>query len=73
MVISIPKGIHTMENKKAIISKNAPLYRRSRKKKRTEILNVLVNLLKMNRKYISFLLRISGKSYTEERQLLLQT
>ena len=61
MVIKIPEGIYTMKNKKAIISINAPLYRRSRKKKKIEILNELVNVLQLNRKYVSFLLRNSGK------------
>ena len=61
MVINIPKGIYTMEDRKAIISANAPLYRRSRKKIKSNLLNELVNVLKMNRKYISFLLRNSGK------------
>jgi len=59
--LNIPKGIYTMENRKAIISVNTPLYRRSRKKIKSNLLSELVLVLKMNRKYISFLLRNSGK------------
>ncbi len=45
-----------------VILKNAPRYRRARKKKKSRILDELSAILHFNRKYLALLLRSSGRS-----------
>lgn len=61
MVSKIPKKLYTMEEKYAIIRENAKIYQKARKKVKSEILNELTEILKMNRQYLSFLLRNTGR------------
>ena len=44
-----------------VIKENSKIYQKSKKKVKSEILNELVNILKMNRQYLSFLLRNTGR------------
>lgn len=52
---------YTMEQKYSIIKENAKIYQKSRKKIKGMILDELEQILKMNRQYLSFLLRNTGK------------
>lgn len=52
---------YTMEQKYSIIKENAKIYQKSRKKIKGMILDELEEVLKMNRQYLSFLLRNTGK------------
>jgi len=61
MVSKLPKGLYTMEKKYAIIKENAKIYQKGSKKLKTQILNELQEILWMNRQYLSFLLRNTGK------------
>lgn len=60
MVASIPRGLYTMRDRMSIISENVGKYRKSRKKGRSQILDELTEILGMNRKYLSFLMRNAG-------------
>ena len=53
--------VYNMEERYSIIAKNAPIYRKARKKEKTQILNELHKYLPMNRSYIAYLLRNTGK------------
>jgi len=59
--IIIPQGVYTMAAKMSIVSENAPKYRRSRKKMKSQLLDELSSILHYNRKYLSFLLRNAGR------------
>lgn len=61
MVSIIPQKVYTMGGRMSIISENAPKYRRSRKKMRSQLLDELSSMLHYNRKYLSFLLRNAGR------------
>lgn len=62
MVTIIPEGVYTMESKMSIIVHNSYNYRNASKKQKTIILNELTEILHMNRKYLSYLLRNAGKT-----------
>ena len=53
--------VYNMEERYSIIAKNAPIYRKARKKEKTQILNELREHLPMNRSYIAYLLGNMGK------------
>jgi len=61
MVSIIPQKVYTMGGRMSIISENAPKYRRSRKKMKSQLLDELSSILHYNRKYLSFLLRNAGR------------
>lgn len=61
MVIKIPNKLYNMEGKYAIIKANAGMYQKSREKIKSIILDELQQILKMNRQYLSFLLRNTGR------------
>ncbi len=61
MVSIIPKKLYTMQQRYSIIKENARKYQKGSKKIKTQILNELENILRMNRQYLSFLLRNTGK------------
>jgi len=64
MVIKIPNKlyrIYKMKERYAIIKENAKIYQKGSKKLKTQILNELQEILGMNRQYLSFLLRNTGK------------
>jgi len=50
-----------MEERYSIIAKNAPIYRKARKKEKTQILDELHKYLPTSRSYIAYLLRNTGK------------
>jgi len=62
MVSIIPKGVYTMKGRMSIISQNSSNYRKASKKKKSIILDELTQILHMNRKYLAYLLRNSGKT-----------
>jgi hypothetical protein len=47
--------VYDMKERYSIIAKNAPIYRKARKKEKTQILNELEKHLCMNRSYIAYL------------------
>jgi hypothetical protein len=53
--------VYNMEERYSIIAKNAPIYRKARKKEKTQILNELHEHLPTSRSYIAYLLRNTGK------------
>ena len=53
--------VYNMEERYSIIAKNAPIYRKARKKEKTQILNELHEHLPTSSSYIAYLLRNSGK------------
>jgi len=53
--------VNNMEERYSIIAKNAPIYRKARKKEKTQILNELHEHLPTSRSYIAYLLRNTGK------------
>ncbi len=61
MVSIFPKGLYTMEQRYAIIRENAKRYREGSKKVKGQILDELEKILDMNRQYLSFLLRNTGR------------
>ncbi len=61
MVSIFPGGLYTMEQKYAIIKENAKGYRKGGKKIKSQILDELERVLNMNRQYLSFLLRNTGR------------
>ena len=61
MVCIVPKGLYTMEQKYAIIKANAGRYQKGRKKIKSQILDEMEQILNMNRQYLSFLLRNTGR------------
>ncbi|MGC8971809.1 MAG: hypothetical protein ACP5K2_06375 [bacterium] len=63
MVTTIPEGVYTMKGKMSIIIHNAYNYCKGSKKQKTNILNELTEILHMNRKYLSCLLRNAGKTF----------
>ena len=62
MVSIIPEGVYTMKGKMSIIIQNSYNYRNSSKKQKTIILDELTEILHMNRKYLSYLLRNIGRT-----------
>jgi len=60
-MVIIPEGLYPMEQKYAIIQVNAERYRKGKKKVKGQILNELAEVLNMNRQYISYLLRNTGR------------
>ncbi|MEO0109676.1 MAG: hypothetical protein ABIL00_02690, partial [candidate division WOR-3 bacterium] len=61
MVITMPKEIYKMKIKRSIIKANAKNYHSASKKKKTEILNELVQITNLHRKYLITLLNGTGK------------
>lgn len=61
MMPIIPQKVYTVGGKMSIISENAVEYRRSRKKMKSQLLDELSSILHYNRKYLSLLLRVSGR------------
>jgi len=61
MVASIPKGLYNMKNRYVIIKHNHKKYKRASKKIKTAMLNELSEILHMNKQYLGYLLRNSGK------------
>ena len=71
MVSKLPKGLYTMEKKYAIIKENAKIYQKGRKKLKSQILDELEEILGMNRQYLSFLLRNTGKKVVIKKRGLI--
>jgi hypothetical protein len=72
MVIVIPEGLYHMEQKYAIIKVNAERYRKGTKKVKGQMLDELTKVLNMNRQYISYLLRNTGRKVVlRERGIVL--
>ncbi|MGE4358092.1 MAG: transposase family protein [Candidatus Omnitrophota bacterium] len=61
MVTKIPNKLYPMESKYKIIKENAERYRKGSKKFKKQMLDELEEIVKMDRQYISFLLRNTGK------------
>uniref|UniRef100_A0A7C6AAC4 Transposase n=1 Tax=candidate division WOR-3 bacterium TaxID=2052148 RepID=A0A7C6AAC4_UNCW3 len=61
MVIAIPEGICKMKAKRSIIKINAPKYQKAPKKMKSAILNDLVEITHLHRKYLTTLLNNTGK------------
>ncbi len=61
MIITIPKGVYPMSVNRSIIKANARNYRRATKKKKSAILNDLVQTTHLCRKYLITLLNGTGK------------
>jgi hypothetical protein len=61
MVASIPKGVYTMKTRYVIIKHNQEAYKKAPKKEKSEMINELSEILNMNRQYVGYLLRASGK------------
>ncbi|MDN5336475.1 MAG: hypothetical protein PWR02_1501 [Synergistales bacterium] len=61
MIARVPKGVYTMNDKHAIIKHNARAYQKGSKKTKSLILEDLSALLHMNRQYLAFLLRNTGR------------
>jgi DNA-binding transcriptional ArsR family regulator len=61
MVASIPKGVYTMKTRYVIIKHNQEAYKKASKKEKSEMINELSEILNMNRQYVGYLLRASGK------------
>lgn len=59
--IKLPEGVWTMETRYMIIKENAEIYKKASKREKTKILNELEIILSMNRDYIGYLLRNTGK------------
>lgn len=67
MVSTIPQKVYTRRSKMSIVYENAPRYRRSSKRVKSEVLDELSSILHYNRKYLSFLLRNAGREvYTAQ-------
>ncbi|MEO0110456.1 MAG: hypothetical protein ABIL00_06755, partial [candidate division WOR-3 bacterium] len=63
----MPKEIYKMKIKRSIIKVNAKNYHSASKKKKTEILNELVQITNLHRKYLITLLNGTGKViYTKD-------
>jgi len=69
MVSTIPKGVCTKEGRMSVVLKNAPRYRRARKKLKSAMLDELCAVLHYNRKYLALLLRSSGRSVFTHRAI----
>jgi len=61
MVAQVPKGVYTMKSRNVIIKHNARAYQKATKKQKGELLDELSEFLQMNRHYIGYLLRNTGK------------
>ncbi len=61
MVATVPKGVYTMKDRYVIIKHNAKAYQKASKKVKTEMLDELSAMLSMNRHYLGYLLRNTGK------------
>ena len=61
MVATVPKGVYTMKDRYVIIKHNAKEYQKASKKVKTEMLDELSAMLNMNRHYVGYLLRNTGK------------
>ena len=61
MVATVPEGAYTMPARKSIIAANAPKYRAGSKKLRSGLLDDLVQLTHLNRKYLGLVLRGTGR------------
>lgn len=71
--IQIPQEVFTMKGRYTIIKHNARKYQRARKKEKSEMLNELSGILSMNRHYIGYLLRNSGKTVLRKGKVLVIT
>ncbi len=58
--------VYNMEERYSIIAQNAPIYRKARKKEKTQILNELHEHLPTSRSYIAYLLRNMGKGLIKD-------
>jgi hypothetical protein len=61
MVATVPKEVYTMKNRYVIIKHNAKVYQKATKKQKSQMLDELSELLQMNRHYIGYLLRNTGR------------
>ena len=61
MVATVPKGVYTMKDRYVIIKHNAKAYQKASKKVKSEMLDELSAMLSMNRHYVGYLLRNTGK------------
>jgi hypothetical protein len=64
MVATVLVGVYTMKDRCVIENHNAKCYQRETKKVKNQMLNELSVLLYMNRQYLAWLLRTSGKGRT---------
>jgi len=70
MLTTIPEKIYNMKMKNSIIKHNAKIYQKSSKKMKSQILDELSSILHMNRKYLSYLLKISGKFFYAKNNII---
>jgi hypothetical protein len=67
MVSVISQRVYSRRTRMSIVSENAPRYRRSAKKVKSQLLDELCSILHYQRKYLSFLLRHAGREvYTPQ-------
>jgi len=72
MVSTIPQKVYTRRSRMSIVHENAPRYRRSSKKVKSQLLDELSRILHYRRKYLSFLLRNAGREvYTPQGRRLI--
>ncbi|HHN64363.1 MAG TPA: hypothetical protein ENK09_03260, partial [Nitrospirae bacterium] len=73
MVATVPKGVYTMKNRYVIIKHNAKAYQKATKKQKAQMLDELSELLQMNRHYIGYLLRNTGRVVFREGKTVVVT
>lgn len=73
MVATVPKGVYTMKDRYVIIKHNAKAYQKAKKKQKSEMLDELSAMLSMNRHYVGYLLRNTGKVVYRDGKIVVIT